>query len=200
MAEENTQLVNVTFAVKQPGPEPYSNEELRMTITQCYPDTFGGDDLIVESASLAQQVKAEVYKAGHIGFNLDDDGLIVRRLSAGVPSGNDVRQGASTAAKPSAANREPNRAPAEPRQVSGKSAMWQTLIGMSDKERRDTFFDNRADMISGKRNNKGPWFKRRGEGIDEPYWAADIPSGHGLNADDMAGSFDVIPDFAYTPK
>lgn len=196
MAEENTQLVNVTFAVKQPGPEPYSNEELRMTITQCYPETFDSEALLIETAALAQSVKGEVYKAAHIDWNLDDDGLIVRRLSAGVSASPDVRQTAPPAAKPRATNNTPTRPPSAPRQVNDGSAMWQALIDMDADERAKTFFDNRADMMSGKRAANGPWFKRRGKDVDEPYWASDIPDGQGLDSNDIAGSFAVIPNFA----
>lgn len=171
MAEENPQLVSISFGTKI-STGNYENEDLRISITESFPSSFSEDDLLTEAESLANKVKAEVYKHAGVEADLSDDGLIMRRLKAGVSESGSNK---SSTAAPSASRKTPRKAnTGAPAGEKPSAALWRALMELSDDDRAGEFYDNRPKIISGESSPKAPPFRNKKK-KDLAMWVSDIP-------------------------
>lgn len=202
MGDHLEPAISVTFAVKEPTGN-YANEEVRVSRTVVFDKTVTNPELAVEQNELVAELKADVYKAAGIAYDLDDDGLPMRRLLPEVPRSNADRQTepAVKAAPPAAATHQRNaRGAAVNDDKSERAQAFTFLMDASDADRKKNFFDNRADILSGQKKPTSPWFKTKTKnyGADVPLWPNNHPNGD--FPDDIEASYGLVPDFSWQPR
>jgi hypothetical protein len=176
MSTENNQAVTISFGVKM-ATGNYENEDLRVSITAMYPDSFKESELMVEAEELSRQVKAMTYKEAGVDFDLTDDGLVMRRLTKSVRADNNTPNRSEASAKPSGGYEKKPRAAGNAgsggRRVNADAqALWVSLAETSDP--RSDFFDNRDRIVTGQYKPSAPYFKHKKS--DAKLFVSDCPA------------------------